>query len=26
MLPEFADRIPVFAGDVLAKKNPAPDV
>tara|TARA_Y100000746_G_scaffold147697_1_gene126355 strand:+ start:114 stop:440 length:327 start_codon:yes stop_codon:yes gene_type:complete len=26
MLPEFADRIPVFAGDVVAKKKPAPDV
>ena len=26
MLPEFADRIPVFAGNVVAKKKPAPDV
>ena len=26
MLPEFADRIPVFAGDIVPKKNPAPDV
>ena len=26
MLPEFADRIPVFAGDVVAKKKPEPDV
>ena len=26
MLPEFAARIPVFAGDVVAKKKPAPDV
>ena len=26
MLPEFADRIPVFAGDVVPKKKPAPDI
>ena len=26
MLPEFAERIPVFAGDVVPKKKPAPDV
>jgi HAD superfamily hydrolase (TIGR01509 family) len=26
MLPEFADRIPVFAGDIVPKKKPAPDV
>lgn len=26
MLPEFADQIPVFAGDVVPKKKPAPDI
>jgi HAD superfamily hydrolase (TIGR01509 family) len=26
MLPEFADRMPVFAGDVVAKKKPSPDI
>ena len=26
MLPEFADRIPVFAGDMVSKKKPAPDI
>lgn len=26
MLPEYADQIPVFAGDVVPKKKPAPDI
>jgi len=26
MLPEFADQIPVFAGDVVPCKKPAPDI
>ena len=26
MLPEFADRMPVFAGDVVPKKKPSPDI
>lgn len=26
MLPEFADRMPVFAGDIVPKKKPAPDI
>ena len=25
-LPEFADRMPVYAGDMVEKKKPAPDV
>jgi HAD superfamily hydrolase (TIGR01509 family) len=26
MLPQYADRMPVFAGDIVPKKKPAPDV
>jgi HAD superfamily hydrolase (TIGR01509 family) len=26
MLPEYADRMPVFAGDVVPKKKPSPDI
>lgn len=26
MLPEFADQIQVFAGDMVPKKKPAPDI
>lgn len=26
MLPEFADRMPVFAGDIVPKKKPSPDI